>query len=143
TPYHVWLRLRAASNSKWNDSVYVQFGDATDVNGSAVYRTATTSALLVNLENCNGCGVAGWGWQDRAWWTGQSAVVKFPSTGSHTLRVQAREDGAQIDQIVLSPSTYLSSAPGAVLNDSTIVQKPSVSVASTSTSSGGAYSGTP
>src|SRR5215212_9901610 len=28
TPYHVWLRLRAIDNSKWNDSVWVQFDDA-------------------------------------------------------------------------------------------------------------------
>src|SRR5438132_3195612 len=25
TQYHVWLRLRASGNSKWNDSVWVQF----------------------------------------------------------------------------------------------------------------------
>ena len=31
--YHVWLRLRAASNSKYNESVWVQFSNATlDVN---------------------------------------------------------------------------------------------------------------
>jgi len=30
----------------------------------------------------------------------------------------------QFDQIVLSPSTYLSRSPGAVTNDSTIVSKP-------------------
>src|SRR4029077_19155295 len=52
TPYHVWLRLRAAANSKYNDSVWVQFNDATDVNGSAIYRISSTSALLANLENC-------------------------------------------------------------------------------------------
>ena len=52
TNYHVWLRLRATGDSKWNDSVYVQFNDATDVNGSAVYGIGSTNALLVNLENC-------------------------------------------------------------------------------------------
>src|SRR5262245_50647691 len=30
TAYHVWLRLRAGANSKWNDSVWVQFSDAVD-----------------------------------------------------------------------------------------------------------------
>ncbi len=34
-PYHVWLRLRAAGNSKWSDSVWVQFSDALDQGGSA------------------------------------------------------------------------------------------------------------
>src|SRR5262249_18859033 len=28
TPYHVWVRLRATGNSKWNDSVWLQFNDA-------------------------------------------------------------------------------------------------------------------
>ena len=105
TQYHVWVRLRAGANSKWNDSVWLQFNDAYDTNWSAVYRTGSTNGLLVNLENCSGCGVSNWGWQDRSWWLGQSAVMQFSTTGSHTLRVQTREDGVQIDQIVLSSST--------------------------------------
>ena len=124
TAYHVWLRLRATASSKYNDSVWVQFSDATDLNGSAIYRMATTSALLVNLENCSGCGVAGWGWQDKGYWLSQPALVQFAATGTHRIRVQTREDGVQIDQIVLSPSTYLTTAPGGVTNDSTIVPKP-------------------
>ena len=51
-------------------------------------------------------------------------TLTFPTTGSHTLRVQVREDGVQFDQIVLSPSTYLNAAPGPVANDNTIVAKP-------------------
>jgi endonuclease/exonuclease/phosphatase family metal-dependent hydrolase len=146
TPYHLWLRLRATADSKWNDSVYVQFNDSTDTNGSAVYRIGTTNGLLVNLENCSGCGVSGWGWQDGAWWTGQSSIVKFPTTGTHTIRVQTREDGAQVDQIVLSDAKYLSAAPGGVKNDATIVAKTSstTSTSTTSTTSTSiAYSGTP
>jgi hypothetical protein len=42
----------------------------------------------------------------------------------HTMRVQVREDGVQLDQIVLSPTTYLSAAPGPPTADSTIVAKP-------------------
>jgi len=34
-----------------------------------------------------------------------------------------REDGLSIDQIVLSPSTYLNAAPGALKNDNTILPK--------------------
>jgi len=62
-------------------------------------------------------------------------VVRFePSTGSlefesiwlgsHTVRIQVREDGVQFDQIVLSPTTYLNTAPGPASNDATIVAKP-------------------
>jgi hypothetical protein len=50
-------------------------------------------------------------------------TVTFPTSGSHTLRVQIREDGVQIDQIVLSPTNYLASAPGGPTNDTTIVPK--------------------
>src|SRR5262249_26454608 len=123
----------------------VQFSDASDAGGSAVYRIGTTSSLLVNLENCNGCGVLGWGWQDNAWWLAQSAVVKFPSTGTHTIRVQTREDGGQIDQILLSDATHLSAAPGGLKSDSTIVPKGSTAtVSATSTSTTATpYSGTP
>src|ERR671937_631939 len=41
TSYHVWLRLRASGDSKWNDSVWVQFTDSTDANGNAIYRVGT------------------------------------------------------------------------------------------------------
>jgi endonuclease/exonuclease/phosphatase family metal-dependent hydrolase len=121
--YRVWARLRAAGNSKWNDSLWIQFGDAVDPNGAAVYRIGSADAVLVNLENCNGCGVSGWGWQDRGWWTGQSPMVRFASSGMHTIRVQTREDGVEIDQIVLSGANYYWKAPGSVMNDSTIVPK--------------------
>lgn len=41
-----------------------------------------------------------------------------------TLRIQVREDGVKLDQIVLSPQTYLKSAPGGPTNDTTVVAKP-------------------
>jgi hypothetical protein len=128
TPYHVWLRLRAGSNSKWNDSVWVQFSDAVDQNGSPVYRIGTSSGLLVNLEPCNNCGVGNWGWQDSAYWLSQLTSVAFASSGSHTIRVQTREDGVQIDQLVLSPSTYLNNAPGRDSGDTTILSEAVVAV---------------
>ena len=40
------------------------------------------------------------------------------------MRIQIREDGVMLDQIVLSPSTYLQNSPGSVTNDTTIVPKP-------------------
>jgi len=50
--------------------------------------------------------------------------VTFAGGGSHTLRIQVREDGVQLDQIVLSPTTYLNTPPGPASNDATIVPKP-------------------
>jgi endonuclease/exonuclease/phosphatase family metal-dependent hydrolase len=149
TTYHVWLRLRAGSDSKWNDSVWVQFSDAADTNGSAAYRIGTSSALLVNLEPCNNCGVSGWGWADKAYWTGQSPLVMFGARGTHTIRVQTREDGVQVDQIVLSPANYLDRAPGSGFNDGTILPHStdggSASTASSSStgSSASPYLGSP
>jgi hypothetical protein len=121
--YRLWLRLKATGNSKWNESVWVQFSGATDRNGTAKWRIGSTSALLVNLEDCSACGVSGWGWQDNAYWVSDSSIVKFPTGGTQTLRIQTREDGVTIDQIVLSPGTYLASAPGPVKNDGTIVPR--------------------
>jgi hypothetical protein len=125
TTYQIWLRLRGAADSKWNESVWVQFDQAVDGAGSPLWGIGTSSGLLVNLENCTGCGIAGWGWQDNGWWTGQTARVRFAVGGRQTLRVQVREDGVSFDQIVLSPVTWLSKAPGALRNDTTIVPKPS------------------
>jgi hypothetical protein len=45
----------------------------------------------------------------------------FASTGTQTLRLQPREDGVSVDQIVLSPVRYLTTSPGALINDTTVV----------------------
>jgi regulation of enolase protein 1 (concanavalin A-like superfamily) len=123
TPYRIWLRMKALNDNKYNDSLWVQFSDAR-VNGASAYPIGTTSGLLVNLAtDSTGSSLNGWGWQNTAYWLSQATTVTFSTTGSHTLRIQVREDGVQFDQIVLSPSQYLSSAPGGVANDSTIVPK--------------------
>jgi hypothetical protein len=62
----------------------------------------------------------GWGWADNGWDTGPVPIY-FASTGTHTVRIQQREDGAIVDQIVLSPNTYLNGPPGARLDDTTIL----------------------
>lgn len=121
--YHLWFRLRAAADSKWNESVWIQFDDAVDPHGTPLWAIGSTSALLVNLEDCSGCGVSGWGWQDNAWWQGQQPLVRFARTGRQRIRVQLREDGVDIDQIVLSATTYVAVSPGALRNDATVVPK--------------------
>lgn len=123
TPYTIWVRLRALNNSKFNDSIWVQFSDAR-VNGSSVYAVNTTSGLLVNLAtDSSGGSLSGWGWQNGAYWLSQATTITFPTSGLHTVRVQVREDGVEFDQIVLSPSTYLSTPPGPDANDTTIVPR--------------------
>jgi hypothetical protein len=123
TAFRLWLRGRATNDYWSNDSVFVQFSDSASANGAAAYRIGTTTAADVNLEACSGCGLSGWGWQDNGWGTGVlGPLVYFAHSGTHTIRVQPREDGLAIDQIVLSPARFLNQAPGATKNDSTIVQ---------------------
>src|SRR5205085_3895571 len=103
-----------------------------------------------NLEDCSGCGLSGWGWQDNGWGVGvMGPHLYFATSGTHTLRVQPREDGLSLDQIVLSPATYLSTSPGALKNDTTILPKsggaggnPAPSVSSIAPSSGPTAGGT-
>ena len=124
TPYTLWLRLKALDRSKFNDSLWVQFSDAL-ASGSAIYRLNSTSALLVNLATeAAAASLNGWGWVNGAYWLSQPTTVTFATSGTHTLRIQMREDGVQLDRIVLSPTTYLNTPPGRPTHDATIVPKP-------------------
>jgi endonuclease/exonuclease/phosphatase family metal-dependent hydrolase len=147
TGYRLWIRGRADGDSWANDSVFVQFSGSVNSSGSAVYRSGTTSALEMNLEDCSGCGVSGWGWQDDGWGIGiLGPLVYFQSSGTQTIRIQTREDGLSIDQIVLSPNQYLLSGPGSLMNDGVILsstlgtitqpanQPPSLSISASPTS---------
>jgi phosphatidylserine/phosphatidylglycerophosphate/cardiolipin synthase-like enzyme len=119
--YRLWMRMKAQSNSGANDSVHVQFSGSVGSGGSATYRIGTTSKTEVNLEDCSGCGLAGWGWQDNGWGVNVlGPLIYFNTTGPQTIRVQQREDGVSIDQILLSPQKFVSAPPGALKNDTTI-----------------------
>jgi hypothetical protein len=123
--YKPWLRLRAADNSWANDSVWVQFSAATDVNGVPAYRIGTRSGMAVNLEECLGCGLSGWGWEDDGWGAvdRNGALLRFPDGGWQQLRIQTREDGVSVDQIVLSSERYVTRRPGAAKRDATILPR--------------------
>ena len=119
TAYRLWIRGRAQNDYYTNDSVFVQFSNSVTSSGSAIYRIGTTSAAEVNLEDCSGCGISGWKWQDNGWGSGVlGPTIYFASSGAQNLRVQTREDGLTIDQIVLSPSNYLNRAPTSILGGS-------------------------
>ncbi len=121
-PYRLWIRGKALNDFWGNDSVWVQFSDSVTSTGAPIYRSGTTSGTEINLEDCSGCGLSGWGWQDNGWGVGVfGPTIFFQSNGTHTIRVQTREDGLAIDQIVLSPLTYLHNSPGALKNDNTIL----------------------
>jgi hypothetical protein len=120
-PYHVWLRLRAEADSWANDSVHVQFSSALDASGSPYAGIGTTETSEFVLQaGPNGPNPRGWGWADNGWGA-LGPHVYFASTGTHTLRVQQREDGAIVDQIVISPDAYLTTPPGSRHDDATIL----------------------
>jgi phosphatidylserine/phosphatidylglycerophosphate/cardiolipin synthase-like enzyme len=120
-PYRLWIRGKAAGNSYSNDSVFVQFSDSVNADGAAQWRIGSTSATAVSIEDCSGCGLSGWGWQDNAYGAGAlGPLVYFAGSGTHTVRVQRREDGLSIDQITLSRGAHLQASPGAAKNDGTV-----------------------
>ena len=103
--------------------MHVQFSSSVDGAGAPIYRIGSTSSTVVNLEDASGAGVSGWGWQDNGYGTNVlGPVIYFAADGTQTLRVQVREDGYTFDQIVLSSQKYLTTAPGALKNDATIIQ---------------------
>ena len=123
-PYHLWMRGKAQGDSPYNDSTHVQFSGSVTSTGSPIFRIGTTSSTEFNLEDCMGCTVQGWGWQDNGWGIGVLGPnIYFESTGTQTIRIQVREDGLSLDQIVLSPSSYLTQAPGALKNDTVILAR--------------------
>ena len=122
--YKLWVRLKAENDNWANDSVFVQFTGAKDAAGNPLYEIGTTSALAVNLEECSGCGVSGWGWEDDGWGAVnvQGVTLRFPEGGPQTIRIQTREDGVSVDAVVLSAQKYRTTRPGTAKNDTTKLQ---------------------
>jgi hypothetical protein len=132
--YHIWLRMRADNNVLTNDSVHVQFNDSLTSSGTPIARIGTTSSFEPGLlAGPTATAVQNWGWTDNGWGALGSHVY-FATTGQHTIRIQQREDGPRIDQIVISPDTYLTRSPGWRLEDRTILGASSTSTPTASNS---------
>ena len=121
--YKLWVRLKADKNYWGNDSVWLQFTGAVGPSGQA-YEIGTTSGLAINLEECSGCGLSGWGWEDDGWGAvnRNGTLLRFPQGGIQRVRIQVREDGVSVDQIVLSAVTYRTTRPGRAKNDTLILR---------------------
>ena len=104
---------QGAHDSYSNDSVFVQFDGSVDARDARMWRIGTTDATTVVLEDCSGCGLQGWGWADNAYGAGAlGPLVCFAVSGPQRMRIQMREDGLGIDQVVLSAQTYLTTLAG-------------------------------
>ena len=86
--------------------------------------SAPRPETYVNLEEANGAAFRAGAGRTTASAAGVlGPLVYFADSGTHTIRVQVREDGFSIDQIVLSPDTFLNAAPGANKLDQTKLPK--------------------
>ena len=121
-PYRLWVRGVAEKNSYANDSVFVQFSDSVNAAGTPTFGIGSTAGAAVSIEQSVNAGLQGWGWSDNAYGA-DAAPIYFATTGPHTIRIQRREDGISIDQIVLSRDLYLTTSPGFTKNDGTILQE--------------------
>lgn len=119
--YRLWIRGKADNDHWTNDSVFVQFDGSLSASGAPAFRIGTTAAAIVSLEEGSARGVSGWGWQDNGY-DSLGPLVHFAVTGLQTIRIQQREDGISIDQVLLSPAAFLTSPPGAAKNDTTIYE---------------------
>ncbi|MEP6916494.1 MAG: Ig-like domain-containing protein, partial [Acidobacteriota bacterium] len=125
TPYHLWVRMRAQNDYFGNDSIHVQFSDSVDAANAPIYRigsTGTENSAQVVLQEVDAGLISGWGWADQGW-NGLGPNIYFATSGPHTVRIQQREDGTIIDQIVLSSGPYLTAPPGPQNHDNTIVPR--------------------
>ena len=86
------------------------------------HRIRTATGAAVSIEEGTNAGLAEWGWADNSY-GGLGNAIYFDATGPQTIRVQVREDGLSLDQIVLSSGAYVTVAPGAPKNDTTILTK--------------------
>jgi hypothetical protein len=122
--YRLWLRGKALGDNYTNDSVFVQFGGSVDAAGTPIWRTGTTDATKVVVEDCEGCGLQGWGWADNGYGVNVlGPLVYFATSGPQRMRIQMREDGMAIDQVALSAVRFLTARPGATKNDTVVLPR--------------------
>jgi hypothetical protein len=122
--FRLWMRGVAPADATTRDAVWAQFSDSVDAAGRAAFRIGTVSALPMTLEECDGCGISGWGWHDDGTGLGvRGSTVRFATSGTHTLRIQARELGLAIDQLILSSHKWLTARPGAAKQSTNVYPK--------------------
>ena len=116
TAYHLWVRMKAGNIS--DDSVHVQFSDSVDANGAADLHWKTANSAEVVLAEMDGGTISGWGWADQGW-NGLGDPIYFAASGTHTLRIQQREDGPRSIRSCSRRTPTSRLLPGPQKNDNT------------------------
>jgi endonuclease/exonuclease/phosphatase family metal-dependent hydrolase len=133
--YRIWLRGWAENNSYENDSAWIQFSSSVTTSSTPRWRIGSTSALSYSVQDCSGAALSRWGWQDvdslSSCTNPVGSVVRFESSPA-TLRVQVKQDGLTLDQIVIADAA--GPIPGAVRDDTKIYPASSVDGSSSATS---------
>jgi hypothetical protein len=112
-PYRCWIHMKvgAPKGKSQANMLWVQFSDAVDRSGRAVFRPGTGSYLTAR-------GPAREGWS----WVGcesSEPLIQFRTDGEVTVRLQAGMEGVGFDQFVLSPARFLKQPPAEA-----VVRKP-------------------
>lgn len=106
-PYRCWVHMKvgAPKGRSTANVIWVQFSDAVNQSGQAVYRLGTN-----NFLTAQGPQQEGWSWVGCEA-GGSDALVYFSKSGEATVRIQAGAEGVGFDQFLLSPAKYLKEPP--------------------------------
>jgi hypothetical protein len=107
--YRCWVHMKVgASKGKSQANVlWLQFSDAVDAHNQEAFKPGTESYLTAK-----GPARPGWGWVGcDAASGGSGSLIRFRSSGQVTVYVQAGMEGVGFDQLLLSPSRFLTKAP--------------------------------
>ena len=110
-PYRLWIRGRADDNCVLQRlGVRAVLRQRRTPPAHAAYRIGTTTATRLQPRSVQRLRAVGLGLGRQRLGTERRSVrgIYFAATGTHTIRIQTREDGLAIDQVVLSADAYLS-----------------------------------
>ena len=110
-PYQFWFHMKAAKNQYTSDSVYVQFSDCHRREPAGDLSHRVDHGRVGDSRGQFGRGRCGMGMDRQLIWLAGGADL-FATPGPQTLRIQTREDGVSIDQIVISGGTVSDDAAG-------------------------------
>jgi hypothetical protein len=109
TPYRCWIHMKVGAplGKSLANMVWIQFTDALDATGKAMFAPGTDSYFTAE-----GPTQEGWTWVecDRAD-SEDEPLVYFATSGEVTVRIQAGMEGVGFDQFVLSAERYLNTPP--------------------------------